>query len=83
MFGGVIVEDYTLMSRKLEDSDFTELQVGIESTSITLDGFILGTTYVFKVKSRNSFDFSTGYSNEVTVLAAKTPAKPATPTTTV
>jgi hypothetical protein len=43
----------------------------------------MGTTYVFKVKSRNQFDFSPGYSNEVTILAAMTPEKPLAPVTSV
>lgn len=46
-----------------------------------MDGFILGTVYVFKVKARNAFDYSTGYSNEVTVLAAKRPEQPLMPVT--
>lgn len=80
--GGTTVIDYTVMVRTTAQTDFGELQVGVEATSETFDGFILGTTYVFKVKSRNAFDFSTGYSNEVTILAARTPDKPLTPTTT-
>lgn len=70
------------MYRTTEEVTFIELQVGVTATSITMDGFILGTTYVFKVKSRNAFDYSTGFSNEVTILAAMTPEKPLTPTTT-
>jgi hypothetical protein len=81
--GGIPVLDYTVMSRTIDDPNFLELEIGVMGTSVTLDGFIMGTTYVFKVKSRNQFDFSTGYSNEVTILAAMTPEKPLAPVTSV
>jgi hypothetical protein len=42
-----------------------------------------GITYTFKIKSRNAFDYSVNYSNEVSILAASNPAKPALPTTTI
>lgn len=79
--GGIPVIDYTVMSRTSDETDFLELEANVIGTSVTLDGFILGTTYLFKVKARNAFDFSTGYSNTVTILAAKTPEKPAAPVT--
>jgi hypothetical protein len=50
---------------------------------VTFDSFTLGTTYTFRVKSRNAFDFSVGYSNEISILAAMSPEQPSAPTTTV
>jgi hypothetical protein len=51
-------------------------------TSVTLFDFNPGITYTYRIKSRNAFDFSVGYSNEINILAASSPAKPAAPTTT-
>jgi hypothetical protein len=59
-----------------------ERQTSVDETSITLEGFTLGVTYTFRVKSRNAFDFSVGYSNEVSILAARNPWQPSKPTTT-
>lgn len=79
--GGTPVIDYTVMVKTT--GDYQEHQIGVVGTSATMDGFILGTTYTFKVKSRNQFDFSTGYTNEVSILAAKSPEQPQPPTTSV
>jgi hypothetical protein len=68
--GGIPVLDYTIMSKNSVTNTYAERQVGVEATSITLDGFNLGTVYTFKVKSRNALDFSLDYSNEVEILAA-------------
>ncbi len=63
--GGTPVIDYSVMSLSSDSSTFIERQVGVVGTSVTLSGFNLGITYTFKIKSRNAFDFSVGYSNEV------------------
>jgi hypothetical protein len=77
--GGTPVIDYTVMSLSSDSSTYIERQVGVVGTSVTLNGFNLGITYTFKVKSRNSFDFSVGYSNSVSILAAKNPNQPNKP----
>lgn len=74
--GGTPVVDYTVMSLASGSDTYIERQVGVESTSITLEGFNLGTTYTFKVRARSAFDFSVGYSNEVSILAAMNPNQP-------
>ena len=43
----------------------------------------MGITYTFKLKSRSAFDYSVGYSNDVSILAAMSPDQPEVPTTTV
>lgn len=50
--------DYTVMVNSTEFGDFIARESGITDTKVTLTGFTLGQTYVFKVKSRNEFDFS-------------------------
>jgi hypothetical protein len=50
---------------------------------VTLTGFNLGITYTFKVKSRNAFDFSIGFSNEISILAATNPNQPLPPITSI
>ena len=74
--GGTPIIDYTVMSLSSDSSTYIERQVGVVGTSITLKGFNLGITYTFKVKSRNAFDYSINYSNEVSILAATNPSQP-------
>ena len=81
--GGTPVIDYSVMSLSSDSSTFIERQVGVVGTSVTLKGFNFGITYTFKVKSRNAFDFSVGYSNEISVLAATNPSQPEPPVTTI
>jgi len=77
--GGTPIIDYTVMSLSSDSSTYIERQVGVVGTSITLEGFNLGITYTFKVKSRNAFDYSINYSNEVSILAATNPSQPEKP----
>jgi hypothetical protein len=81
--GGTPVIDYTVMSLSSDSSTYIERQVGVVGTSVTLPGFNLGITYTFKVKSRNAFDFSIGYSNEISILAATNPNQPLHPITSI
>jgi hypothetical protein len=60
-----------------------ERQTNVVGTSITITDLNLGITYSFKVKSRNIFDFSILYSNEVSIYTATNPDKPEAPTTTI
>jgi hypothetical protein len=59
---------------------FVERETGITDTFVTLTGFTLGQTYVFKVKARNAFSFGE-YSSPITILSAKTPNQPDPPVT--
>jgi hypothetical protein len=80
--GGTAVLDYTVYSRSSLENDWT-IRSSIVGTSATLVNFNLGLTYFFKVQARSAFDFSLGYSNEVSVLTAIGPNQPDAPTTTV
>jgi len=65
------------------NGNYIVLQANIVATSLTVTTLTMGTSYKFKVESRNSFGFSLLFSNEITVLQAEVPSKPNTPTTTV
>ena len=82
--GGTPVLDYTVLVSSVESGNlYIEKQVNSVGTAVTLLGHNLGVVYTYKVKSRNAFDFSVGYSNEVSILAATNPSQPDAPTTTV
>ena len=51
------------------DHVFVELINGLTTTSYTASGLTRGTTYQFKVQSRNAYGES-GYSTRATILAA-------------
>jgi hypothetical protein len=57
------------------------LDSAITETSFTAISLTTGTSYKFKVQSRNVFDYSE-LSAEVIILAASPPSKPAAPVTT-
>jgi len=76
---GTPVLDFTIFCKDDVSNTWSERQVGVLGTSATLEGFTLGVTYYFQVKSRNAFDFSVGYSNTIAVLAAKSPEQPEAP----
>ena len=56
--GGSNIIDYTVVLSSDGGDTYTERQVGITTTSVTMFGFNLGVTYFFKVKARNSYGFS-------------------------
>jgi hypothetical protein len=56
------------------------VQAGIDINSFTFLSVVGGTTYFFKVQSRNAGAYSE-LSSEVTILAATVPSKPASPLT--
>ena len=66
--GGTPVIDYRVSHKLSTDSLFTELASGVTTASYTTTALTQGAEYVFKVESRNSFGYSTTYSNEVTIL---------------
>ena len=80
--GGTTVLDYTVYSRSSQETDWSIRSTTV-GTSVTLVNFNLGLTYSFKVQSRSAFNFSQGYSNEVSVLTAIGPNQPDAPITTV
>lgn len=75
--------DYVVYSLSSDETEWIERQTNVVGTSVTLHNFNLGLTYTFKVKSRSAFDFSTSYSNEVSVLTAIGPNQPDAPSTAV
>lgn len=81
--GGRPILDYTVMAKDSATETWAEREVGVVGTSVTLTGLNLGLTYTFKVKSRNVFDFSQLFSNEVAVLTAINPDEPSAPSTSV
>ena len=66
--GGASVEDYKI-SFDQGTNNFVPLASGVATTSYLVTGLIAGTTYKFKVQSRNSYGYSE-YSSEVSILAA-------------
>lgn len=81
--GGTPILDYTVLYKDSVTDTWEERQVGVVGTSVTITDLVLGLTYSFKVKSRNVFDFSLGYSNDVSIYTATNPDKPDAPTTTI
>ena len=69
--GGLAVIDYSI------DMDNNIVATGITSTSYTQTGLSVGTSYTFRVKSRNAIDFSE-YSQVFTIIAAVKPDEPTT-----
>lgn len=63
-------------------NNFVVLQAGISSTTYTATNLVTGSTYKFKVQTRNSYGYS-AYSATVSILCATVPSIPATPSTTV
>jgi hypothetical protein len=67
--GGSPIIDYTLSIYDVQLQTFVVVQANIVQTSYTITGLTTGTTYIFKVQSRNSFGLSV-YSYEISILAA-------------
>jgi hypothetical protein len=67
--GGTPVIDYSVYYGPAAGG-YTTLITGITSTSYTVTGLTAGTTYKFKVLSRNAFATS-AYSTSIQVLAAQ------------
>jgi hypothetical protein len=80
--GGTPVIDYRVWYDQA-NGNYIVLQANIVATSLTVTTLTMGTSYKFRVESRNSFGYSVLFSNEITVLQAEVPSKPSTPTTTV
>lgn len=78
--GGTIILDYKIWSDQATDS-YIDVADGITDQFYTVTALSVGSTYKFKIQSRNSFGFS-AFSSEITVKAAQKPDKPDAPTTT-
>lgn len=79
--GGTPVIDYSVWFDQ-GNGNYIIFQSGVLPTSYITTALTMGTSYKFKVKARNAFGFS-DFSNEVTILQAEKPLKPADPVTSV
>ena len=72
-YGGTPLIDYTVEEK--DDVTFTwaDAATGVTDTFAVLTGKRLGVTYTYRIRSRNAYDWSLGYSNEVSILAARKP----------
>jgi hypothetical protein len=77
--GGDVIIDYRIMIA-VQGSAFTPLASGLITPTWTATGLVAGTTYEFKVLSRNSYSFS-DYSDDIALLCAFIPESPTTVTT--
>jgi hypothetical protein len=78
--GGAVIEDFRI-SMAVQGEEFSVLASGLTSPSYVATNLIFGTTYVFKVESRNSYSYSP-YSDIVILLSAYVPDPPLIITTT-
>jgi hypothetical protein len=76
--GGDIIIDYRINIAE-QGGAFSVLASGLTSTDYTAISLTFGTTYEFKVESRNSYGYS-GYSSVLTLLCAFIPDPPTTVT---
>lgn len=75
--GGATILDYRV-SYDQSINDFIVLAEGVTQRSFTAITLSSGITYTFKVEARNTFGYSE-FSDQVPVLCATIPSKPATP----
>jgi hypothetical protein len=78
--GGVDIIDYRIWYTTETEDNYVVLDSAILGTTFTAISLTTGTSYKFKVQSRNMFDYSE-LSSEVIILAASPPSKPAAPVT--
>jgi hypothetical protein len=74
--GGSPVLDYRVWYDNASGGDFIELTTGVTDTSYTATGLTQGSTYKFRIQTRNAYGYSLGFTNEVSILAAQIPAIP-------
>jgi hypothetical protein len=79
--GGSPIIDYRVSYDQGTD-EYVDLATSVVNKEYTATGLNYGTTYKFKVETRNEFGYSV-HSEEVSILCAMHPEKPASPTTTV
>lgn len=80
--GGAPILDYEVWYDQAND-DYTILESAATGQSYIATTLTMGTTYKFKLKSRNAYGLSLDYSNEVSILQAEIPTKPGTPVITI
>lgn len=78
--GGAVIEDYRISIAE-QGGAFSELATGLADPAYLATGLTFGTTYEFKVESRNSYSYSP-YSDTLTLLCAFKPDPPLVITTT-
>ena len=80
--GGSLVKDYSIEMDENNDGSFILVASGITATSYVQTGLSAGTSYNFRVRTRNAVGSST-YSTVFTILAATVPSQPSAPTTSL
>lgn len=80
--GGTDVIDYTIFMAVLPNA-YSIVGTGITTTTFTAEDLTPGTTYSFKIQSRNLFGNSLDSTPVVSILAAQMPDRPAAPTTSL
>lgn len=78
--GGAVIEDFRISIAE-QGGAFSELATGLVDPAYLATGLTFGTTYEFKVESRNSYSYSP-YSDTITLLCAFKPDPPLVITTT-
>ena len=76
--GGTEVIDYTIFMAVLPNA-YSIVGTGITTTTFTAEDLTPGTTYSFKIQSRNLFGNSLDSTPVVSILAAQMPDRPAAP----
>lgn len=80
--GGTPVTSYRI-SYDQGSNNYIVLATGVTTTTYQATTLVTGKNYKFKVESKNSFGYSTTFSNEVTILQAVEPETPTAPVTSV
>ena len=76
------MKDYSIEMDDNDDGSFTLVASGITSTSYVQTGLTAGTSYNFRLRTRNAVG-SSSYSTVFTIVAATVPSQPSAPTTTL
>ena len=76
------MKDYSIEMDDNDDGSFTLVASGITSTSYVQTGLTAGTSYNFRLRTRNEVGFSS-YSTTFTIVVATVPSQPSAPTTTL
>ena len=75
--GALPLIDYEIEMDDNNDGVYTQVASGVTSTSYTKTDLSAGNSYHFRVRARNSIDFS-DYSSVFTIIAATKPEQPTT-----
>ena len=80
--GGSSVIDYAIEMDSNNSGSYTEVSTSITGTSYTKTGLSEGTSYNFRLRARNTVNYS-DYSSVFTIIAATIPSKPSNPSLAV